>query len=61
MLSVICRQQFALNNIFFDTTRPRALIFGMKHYLVGFYQVCSNGGPEVQKGPEAEGGGVSCI
>ena len=25
-----------------ETTRPRALIFGMMHYLVVFYQVCSN-------------------
>ena len=25
-----------------DTTMPRALIFGMKHHLVNFYQVCSN-------------------
>ena len=25
-----------------ETTRPRALIFGMKHHLVDFYQVCSN-------------------
>ena len=28
-----------------DTTRPRALIFGMKHHLVNNYQVCSNNGP----------------
>ena len=25
-----------------ETTRPRALIFGMKHHLVDLYQVCSN-------------------
>ena len=42
-LSCIVRhQQFALNDIFSETTRPRALIFGMKHCLVDFYQVCLN-------------------
>ena len=25
-----------------ETTRPRAMIFVMKHYLVVFYPVCSN-------------------
>ena len=25
-----------------ETTRPRALIFVMKHHLVNLYQVCSN-------------------
>ena len=25
-----------------ETTRPRALIFGMKHHLVDLYQNCSN-------------------
>ena len=24
-----------------ETTRPRALVFGMKHHLVDLYQVCS--------------------
>ena len=28
-----------------ETTRPRALIFDMKHHLVNLYQVCSNYGP----------------
>ena len=28
-----------------ETARPRALIFGMVHYLVDLYQVCSNYGP----------------
>ena len=28
-----------------ETTRPRALIFGMKHHLVDLYQVCSNYSP----------------
>ena len=27
------------------TTRPRALIFGMMHILVVFYQICSNYSP----------------
>ena len=25
-----------------ETTRPRVLIFGMKHHLVDLYQICSN-------------------
>ena len=25
-----------------ETSRPRALIFGMKQHLVNFYQVCAN-------------------
>ena len=25
-----------------ETTRPRALMFGMKHHLVNLYQVCSS-------------------
>ena len=32
-------------------TRPRALIFGMKHHLVNFYQVCSNYIPGAKNGP----------
>ena len=28
--------------IFSETTRPRALIFGLYDYLVNLYQVCSN-------------------
>ena len=28
-----------------ETTRPRALIFGMKYHLVNLYQVCSNFAP----------------
>ena len=28
-----------------ETTRPRALIFGMLHHLVDLYQVCSNYSP----------------
>ena len=46
-----CRQQCALNYIFSGSTRPKALIFGMKHCLVNLYQAGSNGGPGVQNGP----------
>ena len=38
---------FALNNISSETIRPRALIFGMKHFLVDLYQVFSNAVPGV--------------
>ena len=34
-----------------ETTRPRALIFGMKHHLVNLYQVCSNYIPWAKNGP----------
>ena len=27
-----------------EITRPRAILFGMKHYLVVFYPVCYSGG-----------------
>ena len=50
----LCRQQFALNDIFSETARPRALIFDMKHCLIDLYQVCSNGAPGVRNGPVAE-------
>ena len=33
-----------------ETTWPRALILGMKHHLVDFYQVCSNYTPGVKNG-----------
>ena len=33
-----------------ETTRPKALIFGMKHYLVKLYKVCSNYIPVVKNG-----------
>ena len=33
------------------TTRPRALIFGMKHHLVNLYQVCSNNTPRAKNDP----------
>ena len=32
-----------------ETTRPRALISGMKHHLVKLYQVCSNYIPGAKK------------
>ena len=34
-----------------ETTRPRALIFSMKHHLVNLYQVCSNYIPGAKNGP----------
>ena len=34
-----------------DTTRLRALIFGMQHHLVGLYQSCSNYAPWALNGP----------
>ena len=49
-ISVVRCQQFALNDIFSKTTRPRALIFGMKYCLVDLYQVYSNGAPGAQNG-----------
>ena len=33
-----------------ETTRPRALIFGMKHHLVNRCQVCSNHIPGTKNG-----------
>ena len=53
---VISHKQFALN-VFSETTRPRALVFGIKHCLVNLYQVSSIGDPRIQNGPEA---GVLC-
>ena len=41
-----------------ETTRPRALIFGMQHYLVNLYQVCSNYIPGAKNGPTP---GVTCF
>ena len=41
-----------------EITRPRALIFGMKHYLVDLYKVCSNYGPWTENGPAL---GVTCF
>ena len=40
------------------TTRLRAMIFGMKHYLVVFYSVCSNYTPGAKNGPTS---GVTCF
>ena len=33
-----------------ETVRSRALIFGMKHYLVNLYHVCSNYAPGAKSG-----------
>ena len=38
-------------NFLSETTRHRALLFGMKHYLVNLYQVCSNYTPSAKNGP----------
>ena len=42
----------------FETTRPRALIFGMEHHLVNLYQVFSNYRPGAKNGPSP---GVTCF
>ena len=52
------RQEFGLNDIFSETTRPEALIFTMKHCLVDLHQVYSNGYPGVQNGPAVGREGV---
>ena len=41
-----------------ETTKPRALIFGMKHHLVDFYQVCANYTPGAKNGSTP---GVTCF
>ena len=41
-----------------ETTRPSALIFGMKQHLVNFYQVCSNYTSGAKNGPAP---GVTCF
>ena len=56
----MCRKQFVLN-VCSETTRPRALIFGMKHCLVNLYQVCSIGDLMVQNGPAEVGLGFNQI
>ena len=47
----------ASTNISSETTRPRALLFGLKHCVVDLYQVCSDGGLGVQNGSAVGGGG----
>ena len=42
----------------YETTRPRALIFGMKHHVVDLYQICSNYTPGAKNGPTP---GVTCF
>ena len=49
---VMCRKQFALN-VFSKTTKPKTLIFLMKHCLKDLLQVCSIGDPRAQNGPAA--------
>ena len=34
-----------------ETSRPRALVFGMLHHLLDLYQVYSNYAPEAKNGP----------
>ena len=41
-----------------DVLRVIALIFGMLHYLVDFYQVCPNYAPRAKIGPAP---GVTCF
>ena len=41
-----------------ETTRPRALIFGMKHHLVDLYQVCSNKTPGAKN---VHAPGITCF
>ena len=41
-----------------ETIRPIALMFGMKHYLVDLYQVCSNYAPGAKNVPAP---GVTCL
>ena len=41
-----------------ETTRPRALIFGMKHHIVTLYQICSNYFAWVKNGPSP---GITCF
>ena len=59
LLSAVVRRAlsivFALNDIFSETTAPRALKFDMKHCLVDLFQVCSVAGPGVQNYPAAGG------
>ena len=38
-----------------ETTRSRALIFGMKHHQMNLYQVCSNYTPWAKNGPTPGG------
>ena len=47
-----------LKILLFETRRPGALIFGMKHHLVDLYQVCSNYGPGAKNGSAP---GVTCF
>ena len=46
-----------MKKILSETTRPRALIFGMMYYLEVFYQVCLNYTSGAKNGPTP---GVTC-
>ena len=48
-------QLCVVNSLLSETTRPRALIFDMKHCLINLYQVYSAAGPKVQNYPVAGG------
>ena len=41
-----------------ETLRPRAMIFGILHHLVGPYRVCYNNAPGAKNGPAP---GVPCM
>ena len=41
-----------------ETTRPRALIFGIKYHLVDLYKACSNYTPGAKNGPTGGGSHV---
>ena len=56
-LCVVHHQEIALNDIFSETTKSRAFIFGMKHCLVNIYHVCSNACHGVINDPAAMGFG----
>ena len=47
-------------NFLSETTRPRAVILGMKHHLVDLNQVCSNDAPGTKNGL-TPGGHMFCI
>ena len=53
----LCRENHE-KIILSETTRPRALLFGMKHHLVNLYQVCSNYIPGAKNCPDPR---VTCF
>ena len=51
-VGVTCFTLAYMKKIFLsETLRPRVLIFGMLHFLVDLYQVCSNYAPGAKNGP----------